>query len=177
MLKRLELSAEDHRVLKDHCVACGIDFISSPFGEEDVDLLDKLDVRAIKVGSGEITNHPLLTHIGRTLRSVILSTGCSTLAEVAQAVGVIRSAGCAELALLHCVSSYPADIACANLRAMATMREALGVPVGYSDHSVGIEVACAAVAMGGADSRETPYPGSVRRRAGPSGVARTGGVR
>ena len=148
MLKRLELPPDDLRSVATYAAERGITFLSSPFGEPDVDLLDALDVPAIKIGSGEITNHPLLAHVGRTLRPAILSTGASTLAEVMAAVDVLRGSGCADLAVLHCVSNYPADPADANLRAMETIARALNVPVGFSDHTPGIEVACAAVALG-----------------------------
>lgn len=148
MLKKLELTPKDHRALMAHCAERDIVFLSSPFSERDVDLLDALDMPAIKVGSGEITNHPLLARIGATMRPVILSTGCSSLDEVVRAVAVLREAGCVELALLHCVSTYPADPADVNLRAMETLARALNVPVGYSDHTPGVEIACAAVALG-----------------------------
>ncbi len=148
MLKRLELSADDHRRLRDHCRSSNVLFLASAFGEEDVDLLDELDACAIKLGSGELTNIPLLQHVGATLRPVILSTGCASLDEVAQAVEALRGAGCAELALLQCVSNYPADPADANLRAMQTMEAAFDVPVGFSDHTEGVEIAAAAVALG-----------------------------
>ena len=148
MLKRLELSADDHRELLNHCREADILFLSSAFGEEDVDLLDELNVAALKFGSGELTNLPLLRHAGMTLRPIILSTGCSTLREVAEAVETLRSAGCAELALLQCVSNYPANPADANLRAMQTLASAFHVPVGFSDHTEGIEISAAAVALG-----------------------------
>ena len=148
MLKKLELSPEQLRKLMAHCAEQGILFLASPFSERDVDLLDSMDVPAIKVGSGEITNHPLLAHVGATFRPVILSTGCSSLDEVTRAVDVLREAGCVELALLHCVSNYPADPADVNLRAMETMARAFNLPVGYSDHTPEAEIACAAVALG-----------------------------
>ena len=148
MLKKLELSADEQRQVANHCRDQGIVYLSTPFSEDDADLLDDLDVPAIKIGSGDLTHHPLLAHVGAILRPVILSTGCSDLEEVVAAVGVLRRAGCAELAVLHCVSNYPADPADVNLRAMATLARALDVPVGYSDHTLGHEVACAAVALG-----------------------------
>ncbi len=148
MLKRLELSRDDHAMLRDHCQARGIAFLSSAFGTADVDLLAELDVAAIKLGSGEVTNLPLLAHSADALRPIILSTGMATLAEVAEAVRVLRVGGCDQLALLHCVSSYPAPPDEINLRAMDTMAAAFDVPVGFSDHTNGIEVACAAVARG-----------------------------
>ncbi|MCP4593563.1 MAG: hypothetical protein GY842_22730, partial [bacterium] len=148
MLRRLELSPDDHRALTAYCAERDMVFLSTPFGVPEVDLLEGLDVPALKLGSGEVTNHPLLAHAAATLRPVILSTGGSSLEEVEAAVDVLRGAGCAELALLHCVSNYPAAPADANLRAMATMANAFDLPVGYSDHTPGVEVAWAAVALG-----------------------------
>ncbi|HRX86844.1 MAG TPA: N-acetylneuraminate synthase [Phycisphaerae bacterium] len=148
MLARLALSADDYRTLQAHAAGCGITFLSSAFGIEDVDLLDGIDVPMLKLGSGELTNHPLLAHAAATLRPVICSTGAAYLHEVAAAVDVLRAAGCDHLALLHCVSAYPADACDLNLRAMATLDRAFGVPVGFSDHTMSIEAACAAVALG-----------------------------
>ena len=148
MLRKLELPPEAQRTLKARCDETGIIFLASPFSEADVDLLDALDVAAIKLGSGEITNHPLLAHVAATFRPVILSTGASTLEEVAAAVEALRETGCADLALLHCLSNYPADPAECNLRAMETLRRAFDAPMGFSDHTMGIETACAAVALG-----------------------------
>ena len=148
MLKKLELSPQAHKILIAHCRNQGILFLSSAFSEKAVDLLDKLDVTAIKLGSAEITNTPLLAHLGNTGKPVILSTGGSSLDEVSQAVKVLKESGCCELALLHCVSNYPAAVADVNLRAMDTLSREFNLPVGYSDHTEGLEVACAAVALG-----------------------------
>lgn len=148
MAKKLELPFEAFRALKDRCEDKGMVFLSTPFDEESVDFLDGLDVCAFKVPSGEITNLPLLEHIACKRRPVIVSTGMSDLEEVRAAVEVFEIAGARELALLHCVSSYPAQPASANLRAMQTLRETFGVPVGFSDHTMGIEVALAAAALG-----------------------------
>lgn len=148
MLRRLELSDEAHRQLMDHCQQRGILFLSSPFDEESVDRLDALDVPLFKIPSGELTNLALLRHVARTSKPVVLSTGMSTLGEVGRAVEVLREGGVTELALLHCVSAYPADPADANLRAMLALASAFRVPVGYSDHTEGIEVSLAAVALG-----------------------------
>ncbi len=148
MLQRLELSPDEHRALIEHCDANNIRFLSSAFSNEDIDLLDELDVSAIKLGSAEITNHPLLAHAASTLRPIILSTGCSWLDEVESAVRVLRENGCTDLALLHCVSAYPAACKDVNLRAMTTLAGATGVPIGFSDHTEGIALAGAAVAMG-----------------------------
>ena len=148
MLRRLELSAEAHRELMAHCREQGILFLSSPFDEESADLLEGMDVAAFKVPSGEITNLSLLTHIARKGKPMIVSTGMAFMGEVEAAVGAIEEAGNQELILLHCVSNYPADPADVNLRAMASMAGAFEVPVGFSDHTIGIEIPASAVALG-----------------------------
>jgi sialic acid synthase SpsE len=126
----------------------GIIFLSSPFEQDSADLLAKLGVAAFKIPSGELTNLALLSHVASKRAPMIVSTGMATLDEVAAAVAAIRAAGNEQLALLHCVSQYPANPADANLRAMATMAQAFGLPVGYSDHTPGFEVALAAAALG-----------------------------
>jgi N,N'-diacetyllegionaminate synthase len=148
MLRRLELSADAHRELQSYCNERGIIFLSTPFDEEAVDLLDELGVPAFKISSGDLTNSPLLEHVASKGKPVILSTGMSELSELIEAVSVLNSVGCENPVLLHCVSNYPADPAEVNLRAMQTMRSAFDVPVGFSDHTEGIDVALAAVAMG-----------------------------
>jgi len=148
MLTALELSEEDHRQLMRECQAAGILFLSSAFDEESADMLERLGVAAYKLGSGELTNHPLLARVAAKRRPVILSTGMAGLDEVSAATAAIREAGGSQLALLHCVSAYPADPCDVNLRAMNTLREQFAVPIGYSDHTLGNEVALAAVAMG-----------------------------
>src|SRR5260221_498667 len=148
MLKRLELSPGAHRELSDYARACGIIFLSTPFDEISADLLAEIGVPAFKISSGDVTNLPLLEHIARKGKPVILSTGMSDLNEVRAAVTALRAAGCEQLAVLHCVSNYPANAADVNLRAMQTMTTEFEVPVGYSDHTDGIEVALAAVALG-----------------------------
>ena len=148
MLKRLELSEDAHRELLQHCEARGILFLSTPFEEESADFLESLGVTAYKIPSSEITNTPFLAHVACKGKPLIVSTGMSTMEEVHEAVAVIRQSGNPPLALLHCVSNYPAAPEDINLRAMATLREAFGVPVGYSDHTQGLEIALAAVALG-----------------------------
>ncbi len=148
MIRRLELPDVAFGELKRHCTACGVLFLSTPFDEESADLLEDLGVAAFKIPSGEVTNLPLLAHVGRKGKPVILSTGMSTLEEVRAAVDTLRQAGAQDVVVLHCVSSYPADPADANLRAMATLADAFHAPVGYSDHTPGIEVALAAAALG-----------------------------
>ncbi len=148
MLERLELSAAAHVQLIEHCRPRNIQFLSTPFEEESADTLIRLGLKALKIPSGEINNLPFLNHVARTGLPVILSTGMASIGEVEQAVEVFRAAGNPELALLHCVSHYPADPADCNLRAMRTLELAFGVPVGFSDHTSGIEVALGAVALG-----------------------------
>ncbi len=148
MLQRLELSPGAHRELQAYCREKGLIFLSSPFDEESVDLLAGMDVPAYKIGSGEITNWPLLEHIAKKGKPVILSTGMSYLSEVDEAVRLLRGTGNQQIVLLHCVSNYPAEPGDVNLKAMATMARAFQVPIGYSDHTSGIVVALAAVALG-----------------------------
>ena len=148
MIKKLELSKEDHQELMDYANHKNIMFLSTPFDERSVDLLVELGVPLIKISSGEITNHPFLKYIAKKGLPIILSTGMSTLKEVAEAVLVIKEAGCKDLTLLHCTSNYPARVEDCNLLAMKTMEDAFDVPVGYSDHTPGIYVPLAAAAMG-----------------------------
>ena len=148
MIKKLELTEEDFRELADYAEKKDIMFLSSPFDKESVDLLHELDVPAFKVGSGEITNLPLLRYIAKKEKPIILSTGMSTLGEIEEALDVIRSEGVEDIILLHCVSNYPARIEDVNLRAMGTLKQAFKLPVGFSDHTLGITAPIAAVALG-----------------------------
>lgn len=148
IVRALELSYDDFRSLRRYCGECGITFLSTPFDEESVDFLAELGVPAFKVPSGEITNLPLLERVARHGRPVILSTGMADLDEVRTAVETLKRAGARELVLLHCVSNYPASAASVNLRAMDTMRLEFGAPVGFSDHTEGIAIPLAAVALG-----------------------------
>jgi N-acetylneuraminate synthase len=146
MLARLELTLDQHAEIREHCAKRGILFFSTPFDELSADALETLGVPLFKLPSGEITNLPFLRHVASKRKPIILSTGMSTLAEVAQAVAAIREAGDPPLALLHCVSAYPAPASEMNLRAMDALRDRFSCPVGLSDHTLGIEVAVAAVA-------------------------------
>jgi N,N'-diacetyllegionaminate synthase len=150
MLEKLALAADNFRALRDRCVARNIAFLSTPFDEVSARLLTELDVAAWKLSSADITNHPLIASVAATGRPVILSTGMSEMPEIAAAVDAARAAGANDLALLHCVSAYPTPASECNLRAMHTLREAFGLPVGFSDHTLGIHVATAAVALGAA---------------------------
>lgn len=148
MLKALELSHEDFRQLEARCRERAIVFLSTPFEEGSADFLDSLDVAAFKIPSGEITNLPFLAHVAAKGRPMIVSTGMADIAEVAEAVATIERTGNRAIALLHCVSNYPADPADANLRAMETLSRCFGHPVGYSDHTTGIAISIAAAALG-----------------------------
>jgi sialic acid synthase SpsE len=148
MLRRLELTAEDHVDLMGYCRLQHILFLSTPFDEESADLLEKLGVAAFKIPSGEITNLPFLEHVARKQRPVLLSTGMSEMSEVEVAVKSIRAQGNDDIVLLQCVSNYPANPSDVNLRAMATMASVCNTLVGYSDHTLGNEAALAAVALG-----------------------------
>jgi N,N'-diacetyllegionaminate synthase len=148
MLRRLELSAESHRELMEHARTRDIIFLSTPFDPQSADLLQELDVSVFKLGSGELTDLPLLAHVARKGRPMIVSTGMSWLEEVDQAVKAIRNVSNVPLALLHCVSNYPAESDDCNIRALDAMREAFRVPIGFSDHTRGHVASIAAVARG-----------------------------
>lgn len=173
MLRRLELSPEDHHLLVERCRQNGIRFMSTAFDAESLALLSTLDMPAVKIPSGDVTCAPLVLQAARLRRPIILSTGMCTLADIEDALGVVAfgllndgdPAGRADFAaayasqegraalrryvtLLHCTTDYPAQPESVNLRAMETMRAAFGLPVGYSDHTEGVDVSLAAVALG-----------------------------
>jgi N-acetylneuraminate synthase len=174
MLKKLELSEETHRLLQQNCIKRGIEFLSTPFDEESLDfLVKKIKVKRLKVPSGEITNAPFLLQMAKAKKPTILSTGMSTLEEVQTALAIFafgyvspsekptaanfnkafrskagRAALKKNLTLLHCTSEYPAPFGEVNLRAMKTLHEKFGLPVGLSDHTLGIAVPIAAAALG-----------------------------
>ena len=150
MLKQLELSFDDFRKLKAYCEAIGIQFLSTPFDLESLAFLDELGVPFWKIPSGEVTNLPFLLAAAKTGRPAVLSTGMCEMEEIRAAVEALRTGGAPEIRLLHCNTEYPTPFEDVNLRAMATMREAFGLEVGYSDHTRGIEVPVAAVALGAA---------------------------
>ncbi len=150
MLRRLELDRAAHEMLIAYCRNRRIGFLSTGFDEGSVDLLVGLGIDRLKIPSGEITNLPYLRHVARQGRPVILSTGMATLGEIEAALDVLAGAGAAResITVLHCNSEYPTPMADVNLRAMLAIGSAFGVKVGYSDHTAGIEVAVAAVALG-----------------------------
>jgi len=150
MVKRLELSEEDHHTLIAHCKRKDIKFLSTAFDEDSVGLLDKLDIDFFKIPSGEITNKPYLQKIASKKKPVIISTGMATLDEIKAALDIIVEKGILkkDIIVLHCNTEYPTPYKDVNLRAMNTIAKKLGFQVGYSDHTPGIEVPIAAVAMG-----------------------------
>ncbi len=150
MLRALELTPDMHHDLIHECKREGIGFLSTGFDESSIDFLASLGQCLFKIPSGEITNLPYLRHVGSYGKPIILSTGMASLEEVSDAVYVLEKAGVPkqDLTVLHCTTQYPTPMHEVNLKAMLTLREALGVKVGYSDHTMGIEVAIAAVALG-----------------------------
>jgi N,N'-diacetyllegionaminate synthase len=150
MLRRLELSPSMHDELIAEATACGIEFMSTAFDEESVNLLASKALKRFKVPSGEITNLNYLRRVAGVADEIIISTGMATLAEIGAAISVFEMAGVARgrITVLHCTSEYPAPMTDVNLRAMETIAREFGVQIGYSDHTQGIEVAIAAVALG-----------------------------
>jgi N,N'-diacetyllegionaminate synthase len=148
MIKKLELSEDEFRYLASYSREKGILFLSTPFSFKSVDLLEEMGISAYKIASGEITNFPLLEHIARKGKPIILSTGMSTLEEIGEALKAINDAGEKRVVLLHCVTSYPVRIEDINLRAIETIGKAFSLPVGLSDHTLGKTSSIAAVVMG-----------------------------
>lgn len=150
MIKKLELDENAHSELIRYCREQRIMFLSTPFDHDSIDMLNDFGMPIFKIPSGEITNLPYLRHIGRLGKEVILSTGMADLGEIEDALDVLMQAGVPKekITVLHATTEYPCPIAEVNLRAMQTIRAAFGVKVGYSDHTQGIEVPIAAVAMG-----------------------------
>ncbi len=150
MIRRLELDREAHVSLKAHAISRNIAFLSTGFDVESVDMLVELGVSLLKVPSGEIANLPYLRHVGRLGLPVILSTGMATMDEIGAALETLVGAGARRdrITVLHCTTEYPTPMDDVNLKAMVAIRDAFGVDVGYSDHTMGIEVAIAAVALG-----------------------------
>lgn len=150
MLKKLELSVDDHHELIDYCKIKGVRFFSTAFDLESIDFLASLKLGLWKIPSGEITNYPYIKRIAQYKEPVILSTGMSEMCEIKQAIQVLNTFGVPKelITILHCNTEYPTPMSDVNLLAMQTLREELGVPTGYSDHTQGIEVPVAAVALG-----------------------------
>ena len=150
MIRKLELSREMHVELISYCKQCEIGFFSTGFDTQSVNMLVELGQQRFKIPSGEITNLPYLRHIGEMGKPVIMSTGMATLDEVRVAMDILLEAGVAkdDITILHCNTEYPTPMEDVNLRAMLAIQDEFGVKVGYSDHTKGIEIPVAAVALG-----------------------------
>ena len=148
MCKRIHLTFDEHAQLKEYCDSIGIAYLSTPFDLDSIDFLQQLGTPMWKVPSGEITNLPYLEKIAATKKPVILSTGMSMISEIEDALTILEDGGAGPITLLHCNTEYPTPIEDANLLAMQDRREQFGLPVGYSDHTAGIEADIAAAALG-----------------------------
>jgi len=148
LLARLELNEDAHRELKEYCDSRKIKFLSTAFDNDSFDFLLDLGIDLVKVASGDVTNLPLLKHMATAQLPMVMSTGMATLGEIEDAIEAIESTGNCQIILLHCISWYPAEIETTNLRFMNTLKSAFGYPVGYSDHTLGINMSVAARALG-----------------------------
>lgn len=148
MIKKLELDYDKHQELMDYATEKGVMFLSSAFDLESIDLLVELDLSVFKIPSGEITNLPYLRKIARTKKPIILSTGMASMSEIEDAIRILKDNGSKEITVLHCNTEYPTPMNDVNLTAMNTIKEAFKVNIGYSDHTLGIEIPIAAVALG-----------------------------
>ncbi|MBI4473232.1 MAG: N-acetylneuraminate synthase family protein [Acidobacteria bacterium] len=148
LFKKLELPYDTFRALHKEAVRIGIDFLSTPFDEESADFLDELGVQAFKIASGDITHRPLIEHVSRKGKPVLLSTGMSTAEEIEKAIDWMHTQSNAQVILLHCVSSYPAKAEELNLKSVQYLKDRFGVPIGFSDHSVGSLGSVVAVSLG-----------------------------
>lgn len=148
MLKKLQLSDDEFKELKGYCEDRNIEFISTPFDKESLEMLVDIGVKKIKIPSGEITNYPLLKCVGQTKLPVILSTGMSNIVEIKDAIDVLEEFGSNDITVLQCNTEYPTPYEDANLNAMVFLKEITKCKIGYSDHTVGNDVSIAAVALG-----------------------------
>lgn len=148
LLARLELTKDEHYILKEYCDSHNIKFLSTAFDNLSFDLLVALGIDVVKVASGDLTNIPFLQYMAKANLPMIVSTGMGTLGEIEEAVNAIEAVGNNQIVLMHCISWYPAEISTTNLRYMSTLRNAFGYPVGYSDHTLGVNMSIAARALG-----------------------------
>lgn len=148
MLEKMTLNYEDFVELKSYCEHIGIGFISTPFDLESIDFLESLNMDFWKIPSGEVTNLPYLESIGKTGRKVILSTGMCEIEEIYEALNILEKSGSGDITILHCNTDYPTDYNDVNLLAMHHIAKEFNKPIGYSDHTIGIEIPIAAVALG-----------------------------
>ncbi len=146
--EKVSIDKEFHLEISDYSEKLGIEFISTPFDFDSVDLLEKINVKRYKIASGDLTYYPLLEYIAQTQKPVILSTGASTLDEIGKSIKQLKKSGCEDLTLLHCISLYPTPSQKANLNAILQLKSDFKLPVGFSDHTVGHHVSIAAIAMG-----------------------------
>lgn len=148
MIKNLELSFENFKELKNYCEEIGILFLSTPFDFESIDFLNEVGMEIWKIPSGEITNLPYLRKIGEIGKKIIISTGMCEIFEIEEAIAVLKESGATDISILHCNTEYPTPMKDVNLKAMLTLKEKFNVSIGYSDHTLGIEVPIAAVVLG-----------------------------
>jgi N-acetylneuraminate synthase len=148
MVEKYYLREDQHFELKKYCDQVGVDFCSTPFSDNEVDMLMKLDVPFFKVASMDVNNPPLLKKVAGTGKPVVISTGMSTLAEIEQSVSILTKAGCKELVLLHCISIYPPLYEDIHLNNITMLQQTFDLPVGFSDHTIGVSIPLASVALG-----------------------------
>jgi N,N'-diacetyllegionaminate synthase len=148
MVKKLELSFEQFRILKKYCDEIGIMFMSTPFDHDSIDFLDELGMEIWKIPSGEITNLPYLIKVAKLKKPIILSTGMCTIDDISNAINVLKDNGASVISILHCTTEYPTVYSDVNLKAMLTIKDKFNIDIGYSDHTKGIEVSIAASALG-----------------------------
>lgn len=148
MLKKLSLSNDEFVKINDYCQKVSIKFLSTPFDLDSIDFLNDFNMPFWKIPSGEITNYPYLVKLAKTHKDIVMSTGMSELKEIEEAIKVLKDNACGEISLLHCNTEYPTPFEDVNLKAMLTLKDKFNVQIGYSDHTRGIEVPIAAVAMG-----------------------------
>jgi len=148
MLKKLELNFDDFHTLKKYCDKKNIEFISTPYDTQSVNFLDNIEVFRFKISSADIVNKPLIESVAKTKKQVILSTGMATLGEIERTLKVITDLGNFDIVLLHCTTSYPAPYNQVNLKVMETLKNAFDLPIGYSDHTLGIEIPIMAASCG-----------------------------
>lgn len=148
MIKKIHFGFEEHRQLKEYCDEIGIRYLSTPFDLDSIDFLATLDMPVWKIPSGEITNLPYLEKVAALKKPLILSTGMSMLSEIEDALAVLEENGCEDVTLLHCNTEYPTPMEDVNLLTMRDLEEQFALPVGFSDHTLGIEADIAAAALG-----------------------------
>ncbi|MCO5249195.1 MAG: N-acetylneuraminate synthase family protein [Chitinophagales bacterium] len=148
MVEKYYLREEQHYELKDYCSSIGIDFCSTPFSEKEVDILEKCNVPFYKIASMDINNRQLLEYVAEKHKPIVLSTGMATLAEIDNAVNLLTQKGCKEISLLHCISIYPPAYEDINLNNITMLQKAFELPIGFSDHSIGVSIPLSSIALG-----------------------------